>query len=257
MGNCGVGFAPVRPGREDWLIGLMEGVEDIPGSALSEGMTWGWHSVAEYLDALDRCRLSVDVAAQVAHGPIRAFVMGDRGARNEAATADDVAEMARLVREGIEAGALGFSTSRELGHRAVDGEVVPGTYADEQELFALGRAAAAGGRSVFEVAPRGSSGLEQESATGELDWMCRLADQAGIPLTFLLFQVQSNPTLWRTMMEGAAKARAGGAEIRAQVAARPFGMLFGLGNYHAFSARPTFRRLAEHRDLQELAATLR
>jgi N-acyl-D-aspartate/D-glutamate deacylase len=256
MGNCGVGFAPVQPGREEWLIGLMEGVEDIPGTALSEGMKWGWRTIPEYLDALGEGRFTVDVAAQVAHGPVRAYVMGERGARNEPSTDDDVAQMARLVREGVEAGAVGFSTSRELGHRAVDGQVVPGTYADERELFEIARAAMAGGRCVFEVAPRGSSGLEHESAMAELDWMCRLAEETGIPLSFLLFQVSGNPTLWRAMMDGTGEARAKGADIRAQVAARPFGMLFGLGNYHAFSARPTYRRLASQLELDELAAAM-
>jgi N-acyl-D-amino-acid deacylase len=257
MGNCGVGFAPVETGREEWLIGLMEGVEDIPGSALSEGMTWGWNTVPEYMDVLDKSRLAVDVAAQVAHGPLRAYVMGDRGARNEPATPEDVAAMARIVQEAIEAGALGFSTSRELGHRAIDGEVVPGTFADAQELFELARAAKRGGRSVFEVAPRGASGLEHESAAAELDWMSRLALEVDLPVSFLLFQVKSNPSLWRQLMEGAAKAVAGGAEVRAQVAARPFGMMLGLKNHHVFSARPTYRRLASQHSFAELVEQLR
>ncbi|MBV8950804.1 MAG: amidohydrolase family protein, partial [Actinobacteria bacterium] len=135
MGNCGVGFAPVRPGSEEWLIQLMEGVEDIPGTALAEGITWGWESFPEYLDALERSPRALDVGTQVPHGAVRAYVMGERGARNEPATPDDIAAMAAIVKEGIAAGALGFSTSRTIMHRAVDGEPVPGTFAAEDELF--------------------------------------------------------------------------------------------------------------------------
>ena len=133
-----MGFAPVTPGREQWLIELMEGVEDIPGSALAEGITWQWESFPEYLNAIEKRPLAVDFGTQIAHGAVRGYAMGDRGARNEEATQDDIATMSRIVQEAIEAGALGFSTSRTEGHRAVDGEAVPGTYAAEQELFGLG-----------------------------------------------------------------------------------------------------------------------
>ena len=156
-GNCGVGFAPVRPGSEEWLIKLMEGVEDIPGTALTEGMTWGWESYPEYLDVVDKHQFAIDVGSQVAHGAVRAYAMGERGARNEPATPDDIAAMSRLVREAIEAGALGFSTSRTIAHQAMDGEPVPGTFAAEDEVFGLGRAMAAGGQAVFELAPQGAA----------------------------------------------------------------------------------------------------
>ena len=139
-GNCGVGFAPVRPGREGWLIELMEGVEDIPGAALHEGMHWGWESFPEYLDVLSARRWATDVAVQLPHGPLRGYVMGDRGARNQQATSDDVAEMARIVTEAMEAGAFGFTTSRTLGHTSLDGTPVPGTFAGDDELFAIARA---------------------------------------------------------------------------------------------------------------------
>ena len=129
VGNCGVGFAPVAPGREQWLVQLMEGVEDIPGTSLYEGITWGWESFPQYLDALDSCRWTMDVATFVPHGAVRGYVMGDRGAKNEPATAADVEAMATIVREAIEAGAFGFSTSRTIGHRAADGNPVPGSYA--------------------------------------------------------------------------------------------------------------------------------
>src|SRR5581483_4217814 len=129
MGNCGVGFAPARPDRRAWLIGLMEGVEDIPGAALEAGIRWDWESFPEYLDALDRMPRALDVGAQVPHGALRAYVMGERGAADEPATADDIAAMARLVEEALRAGALGFTTSRTIGHRGVDGRPVPGTFA--------------------------------------------------------------------------------------------------------------------------------
>jgi N-acyl-D-aspartate/D-glutamate deacylase len=153
VGNCGVGFAPVRPGKEEWLVQLMEGVEDIPGTALHEGISWDWETFPEYLDAIDQRRYAVDIAAYVPHGAVRGYVMGERGARNEDATATDIDEMARIVREAREAGAIGFSTSRTMGHKAKDGEPVPGTFANSEELNALADALVAGGGGIFEVAP--------------------------------------------------------------------------------------------------------
>mgnify|MGYP000137711202 FL=1 len=139
MGNCGVGFAPAAPDRHDWLIGLMEGVEDIPGSALSEGMKWNWESFPEYLDALEAMPRAVDVATQVPHGAVRAYLMGDRGAANEPPTESDIARMAQIVEEGLTAGALGFSTSRTVLHKSIDGELVPGTTATPEELMGIGK----------------------------------------------------------------------------------------------------------------------
>ena len=189
-----MGFAPVRPGREQWLIELMEGVEDIPGTALAEGITWQWESFPEYLDAIEKRELAVDYGTQIAHGAVRGYAMGDRGARNEDATDDDIAAMARIVQEAIEAGALGFSTSRTEGHRAIDGEAVPGTYAAEQELFGLGRAMAAGGRAVFEVAPEGIAGESPaDVCMRELDWMTRLAAEIERPVSFGMIQSTGLP----------------------------------------------------------------
>ena len=158
MGNCGVGFAPVKPGTEDWLIQLMEGVEDIPGAALSEGIEWDWETFPEYLDALEQRRWSVDVGTQIPHGSVRAYVMGERGARNEDASPTEIEAMAELVQEAVEAGALGVSTSRTIGHRAMDGEPVPGTFAAEDELFALGRALRDGGGGSLRTGTRRCSG---------------------------------------------------------------------------------------------------
>jgi N-acyl-D-aspartate/D-glutamate deacylase len=254
-GNCGVGFAPVRPGTEEWLIALMEGVEDIPGTALTEGMTWGWESFPEYLDTVAQRPLSIDFGVQVAHGAVRAYAMGERGAKNQPATPEDIEAMARIVQEAIEAGALGFSTSRTLGHRAMDGEPVPGTFAAEDELFGLGRAMARGGRAVFELAPAGASGEDLVAPKRELEWMQRLAAETGMPVSFALLQVDAAPNLWRELMEISADAFTAGAPLYPQVAARPFGMLTGFAGNHAFTHRPSYRALS-HLTPQERAQEL-
>jgi N-acyl-D-aspartate/D-glutamate deacylase len=255
-GNCGVGFAPVRRGTEDWLIQLMEGVEDIPGTALAEGMTWDWESFPEYLDALDRRQFAVDVGTQVAHGAVRAYIMGERGSRNEPATPDDIKGMAAIVRDAIEAGALGFSTSRTLGHRAMDGEPVPGTFAAEDELFGIGRAVRDGGGGVFELAPAGAAGEDLIAPKKEVDWMTRLGAETGLPVSFALLQVDAAPQLWRELMEESLDARDRGAAVVPQVASRPFGILVGFGTNHPFAARPTYLRLAAELGPQELAVAL-
>ncbi|MGZ5391043.1 MAG: N-acyl-D-amino-acid deacylase family protein [Mycobacterium sp.] len=255
-GNCGVGFAPVRPGREDWLIALMEGVEDIPGTALTEGISWGWETYPEYLDVIGKQEFAIDVGSQIAHGSVRAYAMGERGARNEPATPEDIKAMARIVQEGIEAGALGFSTSRTLGHRAMDGEPVPGTYAAEDELFGLGRAMAAGGQAVFELAPQGVAGEDIIAPKKELEWMQRLSAEIDRPISFGMIQVDAAPDLWREQLDVSAAAHAAGSRLYPQIAARPFGMLFGFPGHHAFTHRPTFRRLKAECDRQELGTRL-
>ena len=255
-GNCGVGFAPVRPGREDWLIGLMEGVEDIPGAALTEGISWGWESYPEYLDVIGKQKFAVDVGSQVAHGAVRAYAMGDRGARNEPATPDDIAAMSRLVQEAVEAGALGFSTSRTLGHRAMDGEPVPGTFAAEDELFGLGRAMAAGGQAVFELAPQGVAGEDIVAPKKELEWMQRLGAEIDRPISFAMIQIDAAPNLWREQLDISAAAHAAGSRLYPQIAARPFGMLFGFPGHHGFTHRPTYRRLKAECSRDELAQRL-
>jgi N-acyl-D-aspartate/D-glutamate deacylase len=255
-GNCGVGFAPVHPGDETMLIELMEGVEDIPGTALHEGMTWGWESFPSYLDKLEGRELAVDFGVQLAHGTVRTYVMGDRGARNEAATPEDIALMAKHVTEAMEAGALGFSTSRTLGHRAMNGEPVPGTFAAEDELFGLGRAMAEGGGGVFELAPMGAAGEDIVAPKTEVEWMRRLAAEIDRPVSFALIQVDAAPELWREIMAESMAAHEAGAPIYPQVAARPFGMLLGFAGHHAFSKRPTYVELATRLSPQELAAEL-
>jgi N-acyl-D-amino-acid deacylase len=246
FGNCGVGFAPVRPGQEQFLIELMEGVEDIPGTALSEGMTWGWESFPEYLDALERGRYAADVGAMIAHGPVRAYVMGERGANNEPATAEEIDEMAQIVAEAIAAGARGFSTSRTLGHRSLSGEPVPGTFAPEDELFAIGRAVRAAGKGIFEVAPSGVIPTEDHIPPDlEVDWMCRLAEEAGVPVTFLMLQTDVAPDDYRKHLELIGRVREQGHSVTAQVAGRPFGVLLGLTARHPFMICPSYAPLME------------
>jgi N-acyl-D-aspartate/D-glutamate deacylase len=238
MGNCGVGFAPARPDRHDWLIGLMEGVEDIPGTALAAGIDWAWESFPEYLDALAAKPRALDVGAQVPHGAVRAYVMGDRGARNEKPTAADIAAMAEIVREALGAGAFGFSTSRTMLHRAVDGEPVPGTFAGEEELLGIGRVLGEAGRGVFELA----SDLSPEDP--ELAWMERLARETGRPVTFALLQNDLDPAQWRRLLDAASRASAAGARVVGQVAVRPTGLLVGLqGKVHPFARHTTYREL--------------
>jgi N-acyl-D-amino-acid deacylase len=227
MGNCGVGFAPAQPDRHDWLIGLMEGVEDIPGTALAEGIEWAWETFPEYLDALERRHWTVDVGTQVPHAAVRAYVMGERGARNEAATAEDIEAMRAIVLEAIRAGAMGFSTSRTMGHRAVDGELVPGTFAAEDELFGIGSALGEAGTGVFELAPLGSAGEMLEDVMQEVDWMRRLSAAIDRPVSYALLQADGDPELWRKQLEVSLDACAEGAQLFPQIAGRPTGILTG------------------------------
>jgi N-acyl-D-amino-acid deacylase len=246
MGNCGVGFAPAQPDRHDWLIGLMEGVEDIPGTALAEGIEWEWESFPEYLDALEKRRWTVDVGTQVPHAAVRAYVMGERGARNEAATADDIAAMRAIVLDAIRAGALGFSTSRTMGHRAIDGELVPGTFAAEDELFGIGSALGEAGAGVFELAPLGSAGEMLEDAWQEVDWMRRLSAAIDRPVSYVLLQADDDPELWRKQLAASLEACAEGARLFPQIAGRPTGILSG---HHTtlclFSDFPAYAGLRE------------
>ena len=235
MGNCGVGFAPVAADRHDWLIGLMEGVEDIPGAALSEGIRWGWESFGEYLDAIEAHPHVVDIGAQVPHGAVRAYVMGERGAANEPATAADIEAMAAIVRDGLRAGALGFSTSRTLAHRAIDGEPVPGTFAAEDELFGIGAVLGELGTGVFELAPAGALGEDLAAPEREVDWMRRLSAAVGRPVTYALLQNNSDPELWRRQLDLTARAAAEGVAVRPQVHARTVSILLGFQTFHPFN----------------------
>lgn len=238
MGNCGVGFAPVRKADHDCLIDLMEGVEDIPGIALAEGLNWDWETFPEYLDALDRLPRTIDVAAQVPHHPLRVYVMGDRAVRREIATATDIEAMSRLTEEALRAGAFGFTTSRTEQHKTTKGELVPGRFAENQELFGIGSALGRTGSGAFGML----SDFDDEDA--EFDWMSSLSKSTGRPLWFLLTDRSYDPDRWKRLMGGVRKARAQGAAVIAQVAGRPVGIILGLTtSMNPFAARPAFAEL--------------
>jgi N-acyl-D-aspartate/D-glutamate deacylase len=256
MGNCGVGFAPVRPGQEQFLIGLMEGVEDIPGTALAAGMQWEWETFPQYLDALERTPRAIDVGTQVPHGAVRAYAMGERGAKNEPATPADIAAMAAIVREAVAAGGLGFSMSRTLVHRAVDGEVVPGTHAGEDEIFGIARVLAELGRGLVELAPAGVQGEDLVAPAREIDWMRRLSLEIRRPVTFVLAQHDVDKDLWRDLLGRVERARAQGADLRPQVGCRPTTLLIGHQTFHPFTHRRSYRALARL-PLAERVARLR
>jgi N-acyl-D-amino-acid deacylase len=239
MGNCGVGFAPAHPDRHQWLIGLMEGVEDIPGIALAEGMKWNWESFPEYLNALEGLARTVDVGTQVPHGAVRAYVMGDRGARNETPTETDIARMSQIVEEGLRAGALGFSTSRTILHRSVDGELVPGTTATKEELIGIGRAMGRAGHGVFEMA----SDLKRD--WNEFAWMGELSRETRLPVTFAMLQSIAKELPWHEQMSSMTEENAKGANIRAQISLRGTGVLMTWrGTVHPFILRPSWASIA-------------
>src|ERR1700728_1298701 len=177
MGNCGVGFAPVQRGKEAFLISMMDGVEDIPTETLTAGINFEWETFPEYLDALARMKRVLDVGAHVPHCAVRAYVMGERGAENQPATAGDIERMSAVVRDGVKAGALGVSTSRTLVHRTRDKAYVPGTFAAIDEMIGLGRGLGAAGHGVFEII----SDITGDDA--DLEWMARLSAETGRPIS--------------------------------------------------------------------------
>ncbi len=241
MGNCGVGFAPAAPDRHEWLIDLMEGVEDIPGSAMTEGISWEWTSFPEYLDAVERRPRVLDVGAQIAHGPLRAFVMGERGAANEPATEQDRAEMAALVAAALRAGALGFSTSRTPLHRSKAGELVPGTDASADELLAIGDAMAEAGHGVFQFAPE-----HARVPVHEWPWMRELARRSGRTISVNLNQPDQDPEVWREVLRLLDDAASDDLPLFAQVAGRSIGILYCLhGSVHPLLFHPAYTEVAD------------
>jgi N-acyl-D-aspartate/D-glutamate deacylase len=240
FGNCGVGFAPVRKQDRQGLIDLMEGVEDIPGIALAEGLKWDWESFPEFLDALERLPRTIDVAAQIPHHPLRVYVMGERAIRREIATDADIAAMRALTEEALLAGAFGFTTSRTDQHKTSTGEAVPGRHAEDKELLGIGAALGAVGAGTFGML----SDFEDEA--GEFAWMRQLYRDTGRPLWFLLTDRASDPQRWRRLMALTHAARADGASISAQVAARQVGLILGLRTtLNPFTAKPSFVALAD------------
>jgi N-acyl-D-aspartate/D-glutamate deacylase len=249
-GNCGVGFAPVRPSDHDRLIELMEGVEDIPGTVLHEGLSWEWQTFPQFMDVLARRRFDVDVAVQVPHGALRLHVMGERGAAREEATNDDIAAMAELAREAIEHGALGFSTSRTLNHRTSRGEYTPTLTAGADELVGIAKAIGTTGRGVLQVVSDFADG------DAEFAMFRRMSVESGRPLSFSLSTGRRGPG-WRRMVELLDDANREGVPMTAQVAPRAIGLLLGLQcTLHPLLGNAAYRELASL-PLDERVAALR
>ncbi len=250
MGNCGVGFAPVRPTDHQFLIELMEGVEDIPGAALTEGIDWKWERFPEYLDALESKPRAIDVGVHVPHAPVRAYVLGDRCNTDYAPNAAEIAEMAALVREGVEAGALGFSTSRTLLHKDKSGVHMPGTFAGSDEMLAMGLAMKGLSHGVFEMV---SDHLGDDD---EWKWVKGFVKETNLPVT--LVATSAGAYEGDKMFNIAEESRREGMDIRPQIAGRPTGVLQGLqSNFHVFIAHPTFQREIAHLPLAEKVATMK
>lgn len=240
MGNCGVGFAPAAPDRHDWLISLLEGVEDIPGTALAEGLTWDWQTFPEYLDSLEAKPHTVDVAAHLPHAALRTYVMGERGAdHTEAPTDAELDEMARQVREAIAAGAMGFATSRTEIHRTSAGQNIGTLTADERELLSIARAMAEAGGGVTQLISDLYQTPDDEVAQRELDLLEAFVRTSGRPLSFTMQQAYHSPDRWRFQMDWVDRMVDDGLDVKAQVASRPIGVLLGLqtsANPFAFCA---------------------
>jgi len=240
MGNCGVGFAPVRKGDEQLMIKLMEGVEDIPEVVMAEGVPFNWSSFPEYLDALARRECDVDFATQIPHSPLRVFVMGKRGADLEPPTPDDLLEMRRCVAEAVRAGAIGVASSRNLFHRFRSGHLAPSVTTELDEVLALAQGLRDAGGGIFQCNPN----LDND-ADEELELFRTLAVEAGCQVTFSLIHYPLIPENWDKYVRGLREARAEGLEIKGQFMPRPMGVLYGLNlSYHPFSLNPSYRPLA-------------
>ena len=251
MGNCGVGFAPCRPDDHDRLIKLMEGVEDIPFPVLAEGLPWNWESYPDYLDQLARRRFDVDIGSQLPHAALRVYVMGQRGVDREPATEADIARMAALAKEAMEAGAIGFGTSRTLNHRSSDGSPIATLTAGEDELTGIALGIAAAGKGVLQVV----SDFQDERA--EFAMLRRVVERSGRPMSFSLLQSPVRRDNYLTLLEQVEDAVAAGLKIKAQTAARPVGVLFGLElTLNPFSPYPVYKEIAK-RPLAERVALLK
>ena len=251
MGNCGVGFAPCKPEDRDTLIQLMEGVEDIPEAVMAEGLKWNWLSFPDYLDALDRNRYDIDIATQVAHAPMRVYVMGERGVNREVATEADRQEMARLTAEGIRAGALGFSTSRTILHKTSDGKQTPMFNAAEEEVLAIAQAIAATGQGAIELVS------DFDDAEADCGFCWRIAKKSGLQISMALTQREDRPVRWREVLDLVDAANRDGAALRVQVGTRGIGVMMGLElTRHPFSWQPSYRAIA-HLPLAERLQRMR
>ena len=260
MGNCGVGFAPAKAtsADHDWLIGLLEGVEDIPGTALAEGLTWDWETFPDYIAALQRREWTMDVGTQVAHAPLRAYVMGERGADpNEVPTADELTTMTRAVREGLRAGALGFTTSRTYIHRTKDGAPLGTRFAGIDELAALTSALTDENTGVIQLISDAYLSEDEELATREMALMEEVARACGRPMSMTVQQPIDAPARWKRMVDWTIDASARGINLKTQIAPRPIGVLHGLdASITPFILCPTFglvSRLSRSERIAELS----
>jgi len=251
MGNCGVGFAPVRPEHHDMLIGLMEGVEDIPGVALHEGLKWNWESYGDYLDAVSAIPHDIDIGSQLPHSALRVYVMGGRGAQREPATLEDIARMRQLTTEAIRAGALGFSSSRSINHKTNEGELIPSYGATKEELQQIALGLKDAGSGVLQYT------TDRPGDAEEWDMLTGLVRLSGRPLSIAMGQDPKHPDRWKETLSQIEKARAEGLPILGQVAARAIGLLIGLQTTaHPFSTRPSYQAIAD-RPLAERARAMR
>jgi N-acyl-D-amino-acid deacylase len=233
MGNCGVGFAPVKPERREWLISVMEGVEDIPGTVLSEGIQWEWETFPQYLDALAAKPRALDVGAQVPHSAVRTYVMGERGITHDEATADDIRAMCAIVGEGLKAGALGFSTSRTLIHKYQQHKYPPGTFSSPEEILGIARAMKAAGHGVFQMT------ANHVSMEGELWWLTQIARENALPVAFALVQTDQTPDTWRRLLAHLDATHADGVPLYGSVSGRATSMVMGFeGSLHPFVLHP-------------------
>jgi N-acyl-D-aspartate/D-glutamate deacylase len=251
LGNCGVTFAPVRNGEQLWLANLMESVEDIPAASILEGLSWDWETYGDYLRAIDALPKGINVGGMLGHCALRYYAMGERSLDEAPATDDDIAAMSVLVDEAMDAGALGFSTSRTLLHRVPDGRPVPGTWADERELLAFADVLGRHAKGVYEVAPRFERpGPRYEGTRAEVRWMAEINRRTGRPVTFGLAQSNAGPELFRKILELVDEEAATGGELRPQTTARGIGLLFGMQHRTFFDRAPSWQAL-QHLSLGE------
>src|SRR6185437_553667 len=250
-GNCGVGFAPCRPEHRDLLVSVMEGVEDIPEVVMTEGLTWDWETYPEYLDVIERRPRDIDFASQIPHSAVRVYAMGERGANREPATPEDLERMQAIVREAIDAGALGFATSRLVIHKTGQGDPIPTFMAAETELEAMAMALKDAGRGVLQAV----FGIPGRTFEDEIDLLARLGKISGRPASFSMAQSNQSPDAWKGAMRRLAEANVAGPPIRAQVYPRPIGIVLGWDlSINPFSLCPSYQPLAKLPFAERIAA---